>query len=72
MGDQPAALQVNDDAGSVPSWSGEFTRLTEGIGMMLIHVDDKSSPQFPTGWDPVGEPLFERDFVIWLLTGADV
>ena len=67
MGDHSAAVQVHDDAGSVPSWSGEFTRLTEGLGMTLIHLDDRSNPQFPEGWRPIMEPLFDGVVVMWIL-----
>ena len=68
MGDHSAAVQVNDDAGSIPVWSGEFTRLAEGLGMILIHVDDRRVHRFPGGWEPATpEPLYEGDAVIWLL-----
>jgi hypothetical protein len=67
MGNQPATVEGNDDASSVPGWSGRFTRLTEGVGMMLVHLDDKTSPPFPEGWHPVGDPIFEGDAVVWVL-----
>lgn len=35
--------------------------------MMLVHLDDRSTPQFPEGWVSVGEPIFEGDAVVWLL-----
>lgn len=35
--------------------------------MMLVHLDDKTSPPFPEGWHPVGDPIFEGDAVVWVL-----
>lgn len=37
--------------------------------MMLVHVDDRSSPQFPEGWEPLcnDSVLYEGDTIIWLL-----
>ena len=64
------AVGAGHNADRIPKWSGCFTRLAEGLGMMLVHVDDRSMPQFPEGWEPVApeEPLYEGDTVIWLLS----
>lgn len=71
MGDQPAAVQIHDDASSVPEWSGNFTRLTEELGMILIHVDDRRVHRFPGGWSPaMPEPMYHGEAVVWLLTEA--
>jgi len=70
MGDT-STLPQHDDAGSVPEWSGNFTRITPRLGMTLVHLDDRSSPQFPAGWTPLTEPVFEGEAVIWLLTPED-
>ena len=64
-------LPQNNDSGSVPEWSGRFTRLTAGLGMMMVHLDDKSSPQFPDGWASAGEPFYHGEAVVWLLVGEE-
>ena len=35
--------------------------------MTLIHLDDRSNPQFPEGWRPIMEPLFDGVVVMWIL-----
>lgn len=67
MGNPATLHQQQDDSGSVPEWSGKFTRLSPGIGMTLVHMDDRSNPQFPEGWVPFMDPIFEGEVVIWIL-----
>ena len=67
MGIPAPTLPQHDDPGSIPIWSGKFTRIAPGVGMMLIHLEDQRPHQFPTGWEPTGEPLYDGETEIWLL-----
>lgn len=57
-------------AGGVPAWSGSFTDLGAGLGVMRIWAGDTHNYQAPEGWRfLVAEPAYapELDAECWLL-----
>lgn len=56
-------------AGVVPVWSGTFSELPSGFGMILIHADDRNTYPPPPGWEYTGDApcAFLGDAEAWLL-----
>lgn len=71
MASHPAEIFIPDQPEGVPFWSGGFTRLPSGLGVMLVHADDLRRHPFPFGWKPLNdEPLYVDDMEVWLLERA--
>ena len=59
-----------DEAGGLPAWSGSFTDLGIGLGVMRVHGSDTTNYTPPPGWHfVVQEPAYEPalDAEVWLL-----
>lgn len=59
-----------DGQSSVPAWSGSFTDLGIGLGVMRVHGADTTNHRPPPGWHFIAtEPAYEptMDAEVWLL-----
>ncbi len=52
-----------------PGRTGTFLELLpRTYGLMLVHMDDPTTPQFPPGWHPyTEEPIYIWEFEVWPL-----
>jgi hypothetical protein len=65
-----AESAAGDGPSSVPAWSGSFTDLGIGLGVMRVYAGDVTNHRPPAGWHfVVQEPAYEPalDAEVWLL-----